>query len=141
MMKEGFTFAKIWFYFLLGSLGVRGGKGLGLGLEAVLLFLGTALTSLLVLAAVGLGLLFDGLNTGVFGLKLVDSLNQVALVLVDGTLDLKVELVVQLLIDFLLVAILGKETTENAHSANPHELLGHTGVGRTLSLTQTGVTA
>lgn len=111
-----------------------------MSLEAFLLLLGTAFTGLLVLVAVGLSLLFDGLNTGVLGLELVDGLNQVALVLVDVTLALKVEIAVQVLVNLLLSAILGKKTAEDAKTADPEELLGHTGIGGTLSLTETSVT-
>lgn len=112
-----------------------------MGLEAFLLLLGTALASLLVLVAVGLGLLFDSLNTGVLGLELVDGLDQVTLVLVDVSLALKVEIVVQVLVDLLLSTVLGKEATEDAKTTNPEELLGHTGVGTTLSLSETSVAA
>ena len=51
------------------------------------------------------------------------------------TLALEVELVVQMVINLLLLAVLAEETTENARSADPDDLGGHTGVGRTLALT------
>lgn len=110
-------------------------------MEALLLLLGTTLAGSLVLVAVSLGLLFDGLNTGILGLELVDRLDQVALVLVDVSLDLKVKLVVQVLVDLLLSAVLLQKATENAETTNPEELGGRAGVGGTLSLTQTGVAA
>ena len=110
-------------------------------MEALLLLLGTALAGSLVLVAVSLGLLFDGLNTGVLGLELVDRLDQVALVLVDVSLDLKVELVVQVLVDLLLSAVLLQKTAEDAETTDPEELGGVAGVGGTLSLTQTSVAA
>lgn len=136
----GLILAKNGFLLLLGSSSISG-EGLSLGLETLLLLLGTTLSGLLVLGAVSVSLLFDGLNTGVFILHLVDSLDQVALVLVDVSLDLKVEVVVQVLVNLLLFAILDKETTENAHTADPEELFRGTGVGSTLSLTVAGVTS
>ena len=126
--------------YLLGSSGIRG-KRLSLGVEALLLLLGTALAGSLVLVAVGLGLLFDGLNTGILGLELVDRLDQVALVLVDVSLDLKVELVVQVLVDLLLSAVLLQKTAEDAKTTNPEELGRVARVGRSLTLTQTSVAA
>lgn len=106
-----------------------------------MLLLGATLTGLLVLVAVGLSLLFNSLNTGVLGLLLVDGLNQVTLVPVDVSLDLKIELVIQVLVNLLLSAILLEKTAEDAKTTNPQELGGSTGVGATLSLTNTGVSA
>lgn len=110
-------------------------------MEALLLLLGTALAGSLVLVAVSLGLLLDGLNTGILGLELVDRLDQVALVLVDVSLDLEVKLVVQVLVDLLLSAVLLQEAAEDAETTNPEELGGGASVGGTLSLTQTSVAA
>lgn len=105
------------------------------------MLLSTALAGSLVLVAVSLSLLLDGLNTGILGLELVDRLDQVALVLVDVSLDLKVELVVQVLVDLLLGTVLLEKTAEDAETTNPEELGRRAGIGGTLSLTQTIVAA
>lgn len=126
-------------YLLLGG-GVRG-EGLGLSLETLLLLLSAALAGGLVLVAVGLCLLGDGLDTSVFGLELVDGLNQVALVLVDASLDLEVKLVVQVLVDLLLSAVLGEQAAEDAKTADPESLLALARVGATLALSETSVSA
>lgn len=105
------------------------------------MLLGTAVTGDLVLGAVSVGLLFNGLETDCFSLQLVDGLNKVALVLVDVTLDLQVQLVVQMLVNLLLSAILAEETAEDAHTADPEHLGGSTGVAGTNALTNASVAA
>lgn len=93
---------------LLLADGVLGSSGFGLGLKV---------------------LLADGLSLGA-----MDSLNENVLVLELVTLGGEVELVVHLAIDLLLVSISLEESTENAKTAHPDDLLGHTGVASTLSL-------
>jgi len=62
-------------------------------------------------------------------------LNQGALVLEGVTLAGVVQLVVQVLVDLAAGAVLDEEAAEDSEAAHPEDLLGHTGVGGTLSLT------
>ena len=55
------------------------------------------------------------------------------------TLALDVELVVEMTVDLLLLAVLAEETTEDADAANPDGLRWHAGISGTLALTGTGV--
>jgi len=71
----------------------------------------------------------------------VDVLHQDTLVLEDVTLDLEVELVVDVLIDLASLAVLAKHTTENAHAAHPNNVRGHAALAGTTALTNTRVTA
>lgn len=86
-------------------------------------------------------------------LLLVDELHQNALVLwkmgesasyakstleanlEDVTFALEVELVVQMVVNLLLLAVLAEQTTEDTGATDPDDLDGHTRVGGTLSLT------
>ena len=61
------------------------------------LALGAALTELLVLLSLGLGLVLEHLGTGLLCLLLVDVLHKDTLVLENVTLGLQVELVVHVL--------------------------------------------
>ena len=58
----------------------------------------------------------------------------------DVTLDLEVQLVVQMTIDLSRLTVLAEETTENAHAANPDDLLWETSLAGTMTLTSTSVT-
>ena len=58
-----------------------------------------------------------------------------------SNLALNVELVVEMAIDLLVLSVLLQETTQDAHPPHPQLLDGHTGVGRTLALTGTGMTS
>jgi hypothetical protein len=71
----------------------------------------------------------------------VNGLDQDSLVLELVTLGAKVELMVDVLGDLLGVAVLSEEASEDSLSAHPQDLLGHTGVLGTLSLTVAAVTA
>ena len=44
-------------------------------------------------------------------------------------------------IDLLVLSVFLQETTQDAHPPHPQLLDGHTGVGRTLALTGTGMTS
>ena len=87
-----------------------------------------------VLGSSGIGLVLKILLTDGLGLGAMDSLDENVLVLELVTLGSEVELVVHLAIDLLLVSISLEEATEHAKTAHPDDLLGHTGVAGTLSL-------
>jgi len=103
------------------------------------LALGAALTELLVLLSLGLGLVLEHLGTGLLCLLLVDVLHKDTLVLENVTLGLQVELVVHVLVELLSLAVLGQHAAEDAHTTDPEELDWHTGIGSTLALTGTSV--
>jgi len=94
-----------------------------------------------VLGTTGLTLSLDLSNTDLLGLHLVDSLHQDVLVLELVTLGSQVELVVEVLVDFLAVTVLSEETTENASTADGKNLAWHTGIRGTLLVTSTLMTA
>jgi len=71
----------------------------------------------------------------------VDGLDQDSLVLELVTLGAKIELMVKILGDLLGITILSEEATEDTLASHPQDLLGHTGILGTLSLTVAGVTA
>lgn len=79
-------------------------------------------------------------SAGLLGLELVDSLHQDTLGSVAVTLNLEVELVVNVLVNLLVGAIFLQHTTENAETTHPDNLEGETSIGSTLALTVTGVT-
>jgi len=95
--------------------------------------------SVLLTASLLLGL--DLSNTDLFGLDLVDGLDQHVLVLELVTLGTEVELVVDVLVDLLVVTVLLEEATEDASTADGQNLGGHTGITGTLLVTSTLVTA
>lgn len=66
-------------------------------------------------------------------------LDEGTLVLEGVTLAQEVELVVEVLVDLAGSAVLDEQTTEDAETAHPDDLAGHTGVLGTLSLTETPV--
>lgn len=57
------------------------------------------------------------------------------------TLGELVELVVEVLVDLALLSVLGEQSSDDSLSSHPEDLLGHSSVGGTLSLTETGVSA
>ncbi len=89
----------------------------------------------------GLGLLLDVLLAQGLGLSGVDGLHEHTLVLVLVTLGVGIQLSVQVLIDLLLLSVLAQQTTKDSLASHPDDLQGHTGVGRTLSLTIAGVSS
>lgn len=81
------------------------------------------------------------LNTSLLSLGLVDVLHKDTLVLEDVTLNLEVELVVDVLIDLASLAVLAKHATEDAHAAQPNDLRWHAALAGTTTLTDTRVAA
>lgn len=79
--------------------------------------------------------------TQLLDLLLVDVLHQDTLVLEDITLGLHVQVVVQVSVDLLVLAVLFQKTTKNSHPSDPEDLDRHTSIGSTLSLTSARVTA
>ena len=57
------------------------------------------------------------------------------------TLSLKIELAVEMAINFLTLAVVSKDLTENADTADPLELLWATGILSTTALTVASVAA
>lgn len=131
-------------------------QGIPLGSDSLLL----ALAGSLGLGALGVHLLLEGSLTGLLSLGTVDLfresaiegswlsiaagqtyvLNEGSLVLEGVTLAGVVELVVQVLVDLAGGAVLDEEAAEDTQAAHPEDLLGHTGVGGTLALTEATVT-
>lgn len=68
-------------------------------------------------------------------------LDQGALVLEGVTLAGVVQLVVEVLVDLAAGTILDEETAEDTETSHPQDLLGHTSIGGTLSLTEATVSA
>ena len=93
-----------------------------------------------VLGTSSLGLGLELLLTDDLSLLSVNGLNQDVLVLELVTLGSQVELVVHLLVDLLGITISLEEATEDAESAHPQDLLWHTGVSGTLSLSSANMT-
>ena len=93
-----------------------------------------------VLSSSGFSLSLEVLLADNFSLGLVDSFDENVLVLELVTLGSKIEFMVHLAVNFLLVSISLEKTTENTKTAHPDDLLGHTGVFGTLSLTGTLMT-
>lgn len=101
--------------------------------------MGGWVTRLLVAQTAGVGLLASSSVTRLLGLLLVDVLHQDTLVLEGVTLALEVQIVVQVPVDLLGLTVLLEHAAENAHAANPEDLLGHTSITGTLALTGAGV--
>lgn len=68
-------------------------------------------------------------------------LNETTLVLESVTLAAVVELVVEVLVDLAAGTVLDEKTSEDSETAHPEDLAGHTGIGGTLSLTVSTVSA
>lgn len=116
-------------------LGVQGDELLLLGSDTLL----AALAGLAHLLSAGLGLVSQHLAALLLGLLLVDVLHEDALVLEHITLALHVQVVVQVPVDLLAVAVLLQQATQHALALHPQQLGGHTGVRRTLALAETAV--
>jgi hypothetical protein len=68
-------------------------------------------------------------------------LNEGTLVLEGVTLAAVVQLVVEVLVDLSAGTVLDQKTAEDSEAAHPEDLAGHTGIGGTLTLTVTTVSA
>lgn len=121
---------------LLGLLLKVSNKGVPLLLSA----LEPALTGSLGLSTLGVHLLLESTLTGSLSLGLVDVLNQSTLVLEGVTLAQLVQAVVKVLVDLAGLTVLDEEPAEDTEAAHPKDLGGHTSIGGTLTLTETGVT-
>lgn len=108
-----------------------------LSLSSLLAGLLVGLSLGLVLAS--LSLLDEELLALSLGLLGVDGFHQDTLVLELVTLAAAVELVVEVLVDLLSLAVLAKETTQDTLSSHPEDLERHTSVAGTLSLTKASV--
>ena len=89
----------------------------------------------------GLSLLLKFLLSLLFGLHLVDRLDQDGLVLELVTLWGQVEVMVDILCDFLWLSILSEQSSKNSLSSHPENLGWHSCVSGTLSLTSTGMSS
>lgn len=89
----------------------------------------------------GFGLVVQHLSTSLLSLSLVDVFHQDALVLEHVTLCLHVQVVVEMAIDLLGLAVLLQQTTKDAHASHPQEFDGHASVGCSLTLSVAAVTA
>jgi len=76
-----------------------------------------------------------------FLLHFVNGLDQDGLVLELVTLGSKVEVMEDVLGDFLGLSVLLKQSSEHSLSAHPQDLAWHTSITSTLSLTEAGVSA
>jgi len=147
LLGVGLLVGLLWLILLLGDSGwcLLSGLALTSQLLEKLVHLGVDLllaasTSLLVLGATSLGLIVQHLAALNFGLTLVDLLHENTLVLVHVTLALEVELTVQMSVDFFGFTVFLEQASENAHTSHPEDLLWHSGVCCTLSLTVTTMT-
>ena len=113
-----------------GTGGRGGGVAILLGLSSDSLLLADS-----VLGATSLSLSLKIGLTDSLSLGLVDLLDQHILVLELVTLGGEVELVVHVAVNLLLLSVSSEEATEDAKAAHVENLLGHTGVSGTLSLT------
>ena len=124
---------------LLGGSGLSWGSGrsgrLDLDAHGEVLSCDSLLLTHSVLLSSGLSLSLEVLLADDFGLGFVDLLDQDVLVLEHVTLGTEVESVVHLAINLLLLSVSAEQATENAETAHPEDLLGHTGVSGSLSLT------
>jgi len=118
-------------------LSVQGDELLLLGGDALL----AALAGLAHLLSAGLSLVSQHLAALLLGLLLVDVLHEDALVLEHVTLALHVQVVVQVPVDLLAVAVLLQQAAQDALALHPHQLGGHAGVCRTLALSESAVAA
>lgn len=89
----------------------------------------------------GLLLLLELLFADLLLLHLVDGLNENGLVLVEVTLGANIEVMVDILGDFLSLSVLLEKSSEDSLTSHPEDLDRHTGVLLTLSLTEAVVSA
>ena len=94
-----------------------------------------------VLGSSGVTLGLELLLADLIGLDLVNGLDEDVLVLELVTLGGKVELMVGVFVDLLVVSVLLEKTSDDTLAAHPQDLLGHTGVAGTLPSSRTLVTA
>jgi len=99
------------------------------------------LLALSVLGSTGITLSINILITDLLSLELVNGLHKNVFVLELVTLGSKVQLVVDVLVDLLVVTVLSEESTENTGSAHSEHLLWHTSFVSTLSVTSALVAA
>ena len=85
----------------------------------------------------GVLLLVKFFLSGFFGLLLMDVLNQIVLVLELITLGCKIELVVHVLVNLLVISIFLQQSSEDSLSSHPDHLCWHSGVLGSLSFTET----
>lgn len=129
-------------------------RGGGLGSDLVLLsmqgdellLLGgntllAALAGLTHLLSASLGLISQHLAALLLSLLLVDVLHEDALVLEHVTLALHVQVVVQVPVNLLAVAVLLQQAAQNALALHPQQLGRHAGVRSTLTLSESAVTS
>ena len=102
---------------------------------------------------VSLGLLLSGLDSSGFSLflklglsdflllHLVDGFDQNGFVLELVTLGAEIEMMVDILGDLLGFSVLLEKSSEDSLSSHPENLGWHSGVGGTLSLTETVVSS
>jgi len=117
-----------------GGLVVLDPKALLKVVALVGLALVATLASLLHLGAACLSLVTEHLGARVLRLLLVNVLHEDTLVLEDVTLALHVQVVVQVFVDLLSLAVAHQQAAQDTHAPDPDDLLRHTRVGRTLSL-------
>ncbi|KFM28487.1 hypothetical protein F751_5714 [Auxenochlorella protothecoides] len=121
----------------LGGRGALGGVGDAddAGRQALLPPRQLPLAHGLVLGAARLELVGQRLLANAVRLLLVDGLHQHALVLVHVTLDLQVQLAVQVAVDLLGVAVLLEHAAQHAQAAQPQDLGGQAGLAGSAPLT------
>jgi len=125
-----------------GGGGLSGGRGSGSGgldfnAHSLVLSCNSLVLADGVLCSSGFGLSLEVLLAEDFSLGFVDSFDKHILVLELVTLGGEVKSVIHLAIDLLLLSIPTEQSTEDAKATHPQDLLGHTGVFGTLSLTGT----
>jgi hypothetical protein len=128
------------FFLLGGLLSSRSVNLLGGNTSHLLEFLGDSLFLLVgILESSGFSLLSKLLLSDLLLLHLVDGLDEHSLVLVEVTLGSKVEVMVNVLGDLLGISVFSEKSSQDSLSSHPQNLLGHSGVLGTLSLTMAGV--
>ena len=102
---------------------------------------GLSLPHLLVLLSSGFLFGVELLDLDLFGLLLVDGLDQDCFVLELVTLGGQVELSVKSSVDLLGGSVLSEESSEDSLSPDPEDLGGHSSLSGTLSLSEPGVSS
>lgn len=95
----------------------------------------------LVLRSSSLHLVGEDLGSGLLSLGLVDEFHENSLVLEDVSLSFHVELVVQVFGDFTVLSVLSEHASQDTLSSHPEGLRRHSSLGRSLSLSRSGVTS